>query len=760
MINRARSLSGLSRRTKSATIYRPSFETLESRVLMSASGTLLSDTNTLKSTIKAYNTSALVYTNSLVTTRVRRNLQSVNLGLAPTAPTNLLADASVASQIGLSWSDNSTNETGFKIERSVGTTGIWSAIASVGTNVTSYQDMGLTAARTYHYRVRSSNPTGDSAYTPVASATTSAFTAPAAPSTLVAIPTGLTDLALVWADNSHNEAGFEVDRSPAGANVWGRLVNTKANINYHGDLRLTVNTGYDYRVRAVNANGSSTYAYLTARTESGAPRVDAQGRTKQFSIANLVPVADVWGNNNGFSVGKVVVSPSGLTAASGTTLYTTMLSLVPQDSSTLIATYQTANGEATIRATLTTQGDDRRMDVTVTAAVGWTVHTVVLGGARLYTQSSNDLGIYTPFKGGYVQPWLQNGWNVQGTAAWPNMSYSPLTVFFNQRTNEGVGFLAFDSGLEQRTLSWVSNAGEIHPYVTWDANIMSGQSQTTTLHQHQGFDMPNEEFQFYRNNFLIPFMNNEGIGEGTLNINGVIATNYWPKNDNVALSVAESMALGASGFFQYAPPVDGRYYEPNPQTLAWYPTLKQASQLPGLELLGVLIDPLMKSHTIAPTTDPTSPLWYPGGGGEQSLLDPNNVRFLARLRDELAAQGVNFAFWDMGTNGRVGEGRAWFDILKTWKQAGISIAAESSCDIASYVTGTNLFDQYQETFDYTMAKAVTPLARPVVLDRRTTLSNGQYWWDVAMAKGFVPIMEDYQMEIWAQQHGIVVNKAP
>lgn len=753
MINRARSLS---QRIKANPLRRSSFEALESRVLMAADGSdlLLSDGNTLKSTIKAYNTSAEVYSVSLTTTKVRRN---VDLGQVPKAPTNLRADASVPTQISLSWTDHSTNETGFKIERSVGTSGIWSQIASVGTNVTTYTDTGLTTARTYHYRVRATNPAGDSAYTPVVSATTLAYMTPAAPSTLVAIPTGLTDLALVWADNSHNETAFEVDRSPAGANLWGPVAITKPDISYHADLRLTVNTAYDYRVRAVNTYGASTYAYLTARTETGAAKVDAQGRTQQFSMANLVPVPNVTGNNNGFNVGRVVVSPSGLTAASGTTLYTTMVSLVPQDANTLIATYQTANREATIRAKLTTQGDDRRMDVTVTAAVGWTVHTVVLGGARLYAPTSSDLQIYTPFKGGYVQPWLQNGWNVQGTAAWPNMSYSPLTVFFNQRTKEGVGFLAFDDGLEQRTLSWVSNAGEIHPYVTWDANILSGQSQTTTLHQHQGFDMPNEEFQFYRNNFLIPFMNNEGIGEGTLNINGVIATNYWPKDGNVALSAAEAIALGASGFFQYAPPVDGRYYEPNPQTLPWYPTLKEASQLPGLDLLGVLIDPLYKSYTIAPTTDPTSPLWYPSGGGEQSLLDPNNVRFLARLRDDLAAQGVNFAFWDMGTNGRVGEGRAWFDILKTWKQAGISIAAESSCDIASYVTGTNLFDQYQETFDYTMAKAVTPLARPTVLDRRTTLSNGQYWWDVAMAKGFVPIMEDYQMVIWAQQHGIPVK---
>jgi hypothetical protein len=65
----------------------------------------------------------------------------------------------------LSWTDNSNNESGFNIERKIGTNGTFAQIATVGSNVTSYTDSNVTAGTTYCYRVNAFNSAGPSAYT-------------------------------------------------------------------------------------------------------------------------------------------------------------------------------------------------------------------------------------------------------------------------------------------------------------------------------------------------------------------------------------------------------------------------------------------------------------------------------------------------------------------------------------------------------------------------------------------------------------------
>ena len=74
-------------------------------------------------------------------------------GLAFAAPTNLICSVVSSVQINLSWTDNSDDEVGFKIERSTDNV-FWNQIATVGANVTTYSDMGLTPNKTYYYRVR------------------------------------------------------------------------------------------------------------------------------------------------------------------------------------------------------------------------------------------------------------------------------------------------------------------------------------------------------------------------------------------------------------------------------------------------------------------------------------------------------------------------------------------------------------------------------------------------------------------------------
>ena len=90
----------------------------------------------------------------------------------PNPPSNLKATTTSSTQINLSWTDNSTQETGFLVERKTGASGVWSQIATLASNTTTYSSTGLIAATTYYYRVRASSLTGNSNYSNESNATT------------------------------------------------------------------------------------------------------------------------------------------------------------------------------------------------------------------------------------------------------------------------------------------------------------------------------------------------------------------------------------------------------------------------------------------------------------------------------------------------------------------------------------------------------------------------------------------------------------
>ncbi len=92
----------------------------------------------------------------------------------PEAPTNLTASINENNtNITLEWQDNAFNETGFEIERSNNSID-WRLIRDLNSvNETGYtDDSELQPNKTYFYRVRTVNSTGESAYSNVASATT------------------------------------------------------------------------------------------------------------------------------------------------------------------------------------------------------------------------------------------------------------------------------------------------------------------------------------------------------------------------------------------------------------------------------------------------------------------------------------------------------------------------------------------------------------------------------------------------------------
>ena len=81
--------------------------------------------------------------------------------VVPVTPSSLIGTVVSTTQINLSWTDNSTNETGFKIERKTGT-GTYALIGSVNADVLTYNDLGLTPNTAYTYRMYSYNTAGNS----------------------------------------------------------------------------------------------------------------------------------------------------------------------------------------------------------------------------------------------------------------------------------------------------------------------------------------------------------------------------------------------------------------------------------------------------------------------------------------------------------------------------------------------------------------------------------------------------------------------
>jgi hypothetical protein len=91
----------------------------------------------------------------------------------PNAPTGLAVTPIASTILNLTWIDNSTDETGFQIERSTtGAGGPFSLFTTVAANTVTYDNTGLTPSTNYCYRIRAINGGLSSAYTTIECATT------------------------------------------------------------------------------------------------------------------------------------------------------------------------------------------------------------------------------------------------------------------------------------------------------------------------------------------------------------------------------------------------------------------------------------------------------------------------------------------------------------------------------------------------------------------------------------------------------------
>lgn len=223
-----------------------------------------------------------------------------NTTVVPLPPTALTGTVASTSQINLTWTDNSTNETGFKIERKTGT-GTYEVVGTTATDITTFNNTGLTPNTTYTYRVYSYNAVGNSlSYTNEVTLTTNALLE--LPNLTTTAASSITQTTASSGGNISSDGGAVIT---ARGVCWSTSANPTISLpskttdgtgigaftsNITG---LTANTTYYVRAYATNSQGTAygnEISFTTLQNSSGiniaGPSVtDIDGNTYQ-SVTN------------------------------------------------------------------------------------------------------------------------------------------------------------------------------------------------------------------------------------------------------------------------------------------------------------------------------------------------------------------------------------------------------------------------------------------------------------------------------------------
>jgi hypothetical protein len=242
----------------------------------------------------------------------------------PVPPQDPEAVALSPTEVRLTWVDAAKNETAVHLYRA-DNGGLFAPLTTLGPNTTSYNDLNLTPATNYAYRLRGENNGIFSDFSDTAFVTTPSNTTgpPAAPSSLDALASLPTHVIVTWTDNSDDEIAFHVERADSSM-VFQEIGTSPGNTPDFSDETVEGGTTYHYRVRAGNANGFSAYSNVDQVTTPPAGSGAGGIKSMTFESGSLTDSADGADAVRGNSVSLETGAPlKGTTSAriAGTSSY-------------------------------------------------------------------------------------------------------------------------------------------------------------------------------------------------------------------------------------------------------------------------------------------------------------------------------------------------------------------------------------------------------------------------------------------------------
>ncbi len=197
--------------------------------------------------------------NSIATSAYSNQKSATTLSDLPGGPSGLTITSITSGSVIVAWTDNSNNESGFKIQRKQGATGTYTQIATPGANVTTYtdNDTALLDGTQYYYKVCATNTAGDSPF----SNEVNGITLLASPTSLTATVVSSSRVNLNWIDNSRSESAYLIERKATSTGNYSQIGSVGMNVpSYTDTYNFASGITYYYQVRATNATIYSGYS--------------------------------------------------------------------------------------------------------------------------------------------------------------------------------------------------------------------------------------------------------------------------------------------------------------------------------------------------------------------------------------------------------------------------------------------------------------------------------------------------------------------